>query len=832
MKKIVLMTFGLLMSLLVSAQSDDCSGAVTLTVNTSCSYTTFTNNENGQPEAGTPNPSCLAGTESSDVWYKFTGDGTALQVTLANSNRRSTVAVWTNCPATTEVACMDVALGATGSMNVNTTSGTTYYIQIIRTSGNSNADQSGDICVSKPGYTMTNGSITACSGTFYDSGGSAGDYGYDENYTFTICPGTAGAKTKVVFSSFDIEDSYEYLEIFDGTSTSATSLGVYTGAYGPGTVQASSSNSSGCLTFRFTSDDLYNYSGWEAAISCIQPCQTITANWVSSNEAPMSDGVIRICQGQSVNFVGSGTFSSSGTGATYTWTFGDGATANGTNVNHTYSAAGSYFVNLKITDPSGCTNSNAFNRNVQVSTTPTITTAASPTSLCAGQTSNLSANVTMNTYTQNCTPPVSGTTFLPDGSGASYQTSINVNCYSSSATVTSTSDITSVCLNMEHSYPGDLSISLTCPNGQTINLIDYDFNSLGSANLGIPWATASIDGNSSNTTPGTGYDYCFSPTATATMDGSIQTGGTFPNGSGGTYTDSYIPAGTYQSSDDFSGLIGCPLDGSWTITVTDHLTLDNGYIFNWDVNFNSSLVSAPSFTPTIASQGWQATTGLVSTGSTTATVTPTSTGTPCYNYQVTDNFGCTYTQPQCITVSCTVLPVGLISFDAEPVDEQYVHVFWKTSGEFENDYFRVQRSSNGIDWTDLGTVAGSGNSDGINLYEYNDFMPLIGVSYYRLVQVDFNGSETTYDPKAVNLSQIPEGDLLVYPNPTKQSVTLTGDIHSLDDIVIMNLVGKVINQQCAMTLQQDGSVLIDLGTVSQGVYLIRKGNQTVSLTKE
>jgi PKD repeat protein len=51
-----------------------------------------------------------------------------------------------------------------------------------------------------------------------------------------------------------------------------------------------------------------------------------------------------------VNFTGSGTFSSSGVGAVYTWNFGDGTTATGTNVNHVF-PVGSHVVQLEITDP-------------------------------------------------------------------------------------------------------------------------------------------------------------------------------------------------------------------------------------------------------------------------------------------------------------------------------------------------------------------------------------------------------------------------------------------------------------------------------------------------
>lgn len=313
-------------------------------------------------------------------------------------------------------------------------------------------------------YNMSNGSVNTCSGTFYDSGGSGGSYGNSQTLVFTICPSTPGAKVRVNFTAFDLENNYDFLEVFDGPNTSSPSLGAYTGTSGPGIAQATVGNTSGCLTFRFTSDGSVTYSGWTGIISCTTPCQTITANFLSSTPAA-SGGVIRICPGQTVTFNGSGTFSNSGAGATYTWSFGDASTANGTTVSKTYNNPGSYQVNLTITDPNGCTSSNNIGITVQVSTTPTLTTNASPATICLGQSTTITGNVTQTPYVPNCTPPVSGTTFLPDGSGVSYTTSINVNCFASGQTVTNVNDIQNICLNMEHSYLGDLQIRIICPNG-------------------------------------------------------------------------------------------------------------------------------------------------------------------------------------------------------------------------------------------------------------------------------------------------------------------------------------------------------------------------------
>ena len=317
-----------------------------------------------------------------------------------------------------------------------------------------------------------NTATTMCSGNFYDSGGSGGNYGASQSRTLTICPSIVGNKVRAQFTTFVVESGYDFLYIYDGPNTTSPSLGVYSGAVAPGLVQATTTNTSGCLTFRFTSDVVVNQAGWTAIISCIAPCETINANLVSTSPIAGSGGIIRICQGSSVTFNGNGTFSSgSSTGATYSWNFGDGSSSPAslsTSASHAFSSPGIYYVDLNIVK-AGCINYNKTNVVVQVSTTPSFSaTSISSSSICLGQTATLIGSVTPTPFSVNCTPPISGITPLPDGSGVSYSTCINVNCYSPGQLVTSASNIQNICLNMEHSYVGDLQIEIICPNGTTV----------------------------------------------------------------------------------------------------------------------------------------------------------------------------------------------------------------------------------------------------------------------------------------------------------------------------------------------------------------------------
>ncbi|HEX2616629.1 MAG TPA: fibronectin type III domain-containing protein, partial [Flavobacteriales bacterium] len=124
--------------------------------------------------------------------------------------------------------------------------------------------------------------LPGCGSNFYDSGGAAGNYGNNQTRTTTICPRNAGDGVTVTFSSFDVEETYDALYVFNGPTVGAPKIastnpvpggtnttygaGGYWGTSNPGPF--TSTDPGGCLTFGFTSDDSQVYTGWVAAITC------------------------------------------------------------------------------------------------------------------------------------------------------------------------------------------------------------------------------------------------------------------------------------------------------------------------------------------------------------------------------------------------------------------------------------------------------------------------------------------------------------------------------------------------------------------------------------
>lgn len=119
--------------------------------------------------------------------------------------------------------------------------------------------------------------VNTCSGTYYDNGGAGGNYAANINAIYrTFCPSTPGMCVRATFTSFSMNDTYflcfgpssccDYLSILNGPAQNSTAL--YNNCTSsPGTITAS--NSSGCLTFRHTTDGSVQLGGWAATLSCV-----------------------------------------------------------------------------------------------------------------------------------------------------------------------------------------------------------------------------------------------------------------------------------------------------------------------------------------------------------------------------------------------------------------------------------------------------------------------------------------------------------------------------------------------------------------------------------
>ncbi|MBK8874990.1 MAG: hypothetical protein IPN13_14150 [Bacteroidetes bacterium] len=109
----------------------------------------------------------------------------------------------------------------------------------------------------------------------------------------------------------------------------------------------------------------------------------------------------------------------------------------------------------------------------------------------------------------------------------------------------------------------------------------------------------------------------------------------------------------------------------------------------------------------------------------------------------------------------TPLPIELISFDGKANGSQNI-LKWTTGSEFNNDYFTVLRSKNGVDFESIGNVDGSGNSTSTLNYYFVDEQPYNGYNYYQLQQTDFDGQSALSRIVSI-LNSSSRNNLLLFP---------------------------------------------------------------------
>lgn len=190
-----------------------------------------------------------------------------------------------------------------------------------------------------------------------------------------------------------------------------------------------------------------------------------------------------------------------------------------------------------------------------------------------------------------------------------------------------------------------------------------------------------------------------------------------------------------------------------------------------------------------------------------------------------------------VVFSSVALPVELSSFNVKKVDEG-AEITWVTESEINNDYFTIEKSSDGVDYSVLGEVVGAGNSNGKLTYSYIDDAVESGVNYYRLKQTDFDGKFEYFPPKSITNNGDASGSFsirTVKPNPFTDQFTIEieSDDYSIVNLLISNINGK---QEHSTQINIDEGVTEYVygegSSLSPGIYvvnLIREGEEPVSV---
>tara|TARA_B100000745_G_C20094369_1_gene374152 strand:- start:98 stop:1069 length:972 start_codon:yes stop_codon:yes gene_type:complete len=143
----------------------------------------------------------------------------------------------------------------------------------------------------------------------------------------------------------------------------------------------------------------------------------------------------------------------------------------------------------------------------------------------------------------------------------------------------------------------------------------------------------------------------------------------------------------------------------------------------------------------------------------------------------------------------SALPVELIYFNAVQKNQR-INLNWATASELNNDYFTIEKSTDGIQFDQIQTVLGAGTTYNTTQYSAYDEANNINTVYYRLKQTDYDGT-TSYSPIVVVRSEaLSTTKISVYPNPNidaKVTVRIGQGYHN-KSITILGANGQQVAQ--------------------------------------
>lgn len=644
------------------------------------------------------------------------------------------------------------------------------------------------------------------------------------------------------------------------------------------TIYSNLNDSTGCVTLNLTTNPTGSSTGFKAYVYCVERCQIpiadletfyvkIDANGNynqypfesiidSIQTTPIHYRLINYCEGDSVILYPKPRFpennisySQNTNNCYYRWSMGDGTNKisyfNNSKVSHKWQDVGLYNINLTVTDTNyryingvGCKSSNPINTIVRVSKNPINSIAFLP-EICSGTPFLLSAGYNSDNLLVLDTigikySPIFGKdslTFIPDGmpNNLCAELPVMISGYQPYDIISSKYDIASACINIEHSYLADINIDLICPNGQKTTL--KAFSGGYGFFLGLPYGGNS-HGNydsgsisSPQNIPGRGWNYCFSQKKSNAYSELLKdcnnVSVTDPSAFAENCqvcdsTNINNPLSYYIPEQDFSNLIGCPKNGEWKIQICDNWSMDNGFLFSWDLELDSSSLDSYLYQVNIDTVIWNSpfTTAI---NSTTSIFNPPFNETGYFetNVRIVDEYGCVYD---------TNTLLNVIQSPSTPTDLN----------------LNIETNSIRLSW----------QGDALSYEVYRDNVLVAEV--YQPVYIDPNvditsnycykimakGSVCNSEFSNTKCSLIGLEDEItseftanLYPNPTNNKTML--EVHGLNknsEVFVSDLQGRLLKKY-NLNIGQ-GKLEINVESLAKGIYYIKIVNEDSSLTKK
>jgi hypothetical protein len=290
----------------------------------------------------------------------------------------------------------------------------------------------------------------------------------------------------------------------------------------------------------------------------------------------------------------------------------------------------------------------------------------------------------------------------------------------------------------------------------------------------------------------------------------------------GVYTNGL--SGTAYINNDLATIV----NRTWEITPSDQVNVDAQITLQWNTSEEGSAFSTNRPNAFVSKNRH-------------------TTGDNNWNQQISSEVTCLsanvyqITAPHITTFSTfaigspgSSLPVELLSFTGKSIDNK-VKLNWTTSSETNNDYFSIEKSTDGITYNLLGTVKGAGNSNIKLNYEFEDIAPELGVNYYKLKQTDFDGKFEYFNIITVSIENTTAA-MTASPNPFIDEIKIkyNSSVSGVVEIILYDLNGNIVKKsQQEVSKGSNVFVCSDFKTVPAGVYLlgITQDNKSTAVIK-
>ncbi|MDD2344820.1 MAG: T9SS type A sorting domain-containing protein [Bacteroidales bacterium] len=656
---------------------------------------------------------------------------------------------------------------------------------------------------------ITNG----CGAFIYDNGGASANYEANRKDTITIYsndPSNPAIQIKILELGLHESDT---IFVYDSDQADPARLVDFGGnkfflnsssqiTVGQWSYAATINNPSGAITVRFKSDETNHGSGFKIETECQPICQRISAYIDPTACIPplvYEDSILsaNLCENQSLTIAGYaeypdnnlGGYTQSHDSTYFSWNVGDTTYAGWslTTINHVFEPGQSREVKLILQDQRGCINQNDAKISVRTSKNP-IQTINSLPDACLGIPVDLNIGYSIGSdvlvepvIIQNNSLGFDSAVYIPDGLNCAvecYRTDVTFTGFDPSQSITSINDIISICFTMEHSFLGDLSFKIFCPNGQSTTMHGYKNNGSNTNNpidLGIPVSGSSPTCQGDSALAGVGWNYCWSENTTL----GYQYHGNLPHyiyldqaTSSCDSTNRQNNTNYYRPYNSFSNLIGCPLNGVWQIEICDTWGGDDGWIFGLQLSLDPNLVPQSwSYSILIDEVLWSDPL-VASTSDTTAIIQTPLAGIFDYAFTIVDEYGCTYDSIISLTViqgpDASVVQNGdilsaltygpEISYQWLDCDDNYEAIV----GETDQSFFATSDGNYALKVTEGECYTIS------SCYE----ITIVGIW------------ENTY-----------ETQINIYPNPTNGKINIDlGHVYSETQVKIYDIKGKLMDQ--------------------------------------